>query len=171
MSGILRNLLAFVISFWSYGSRSPNDTLQRRFWITPFDCGLTVLKSDKYLQLAEAAQVDYLLKTGKMRALLGGGVSFVNLAQLIVFSQPIRVFERVRAETLLLYADDKSAYFCHTFSSNGIQAAKVLVKMKLKKGRITVAPTAFFATRFPDVPPEVQNWTRALDPAGSAPPA
>lgn len=170
MSGILRNLLASVIGLWSYGSRSPKDTLQRRFWVTPFDCGVTVLKSDKYLQLAEAAQVDYLLRTGKMRELLERGVSFVNLAQLIVFSRPIRVFARVGTETLLLYADDKSAYFHHTFSSDGIQAAKLVIRMKLKKGRITVAPTAFFATRFAAIPPEVENWARSLNQAGSAPP-
>lgn len=60
MSGLLRNLIAFVIGLFAYGSKAVEDVTGVKFLVTPFDGGVRVgaLKSDKYLQLAETAQVD-----------------------------------------------------------------------------------------------------------------
>jgi len=66
VSGLLRNLIAFVIGLFAYGSKAVEDATEVKFLVTPFDGGVRVLKSDKYLQFAETAQVDYLLKTGKL---------------------------------------------------------------------------------------------------------
>ena len=162
MSGLLRNIIAFFVGLVAYGSKAVEDVTEVKFWVTPFDSGIRVLKSDKYLQFAEAAQVDYLLKTGKFFMILRCGASFVNVAQLVKFTRPISTFGRVRVETQLIYADDKCAYFSHTMHARRGQAAEVLVKMKFKKGRVTVAPFSFLPVSFTAVPAKVQGLKPAL---------
>ena len=76
------------------------------FWVTPLDCGISTLKSDKYLQFAEAAQVDYLAKTRLFHTLLRDGLRFVNASQLVKFSRPVGMFQRVRIETAIVFADN-----------------------------------------------------------------
>jgi hypothetical protein len=58
VSGLLLNLIAFVIGLFAYGSKAVEDVTEVKFLVTRFDGGVRVLKSDKYLQLAETAQVD-----------------------------------------------------------------------------------------------------------------
>ena len=58
MSGLLRNLIPFVMSLFAYGSKAVEDVTEVKFLVMRFDGGVRVLKSDKYLQLAETAQVD-----------------------------------------------------------------------------------------------------------------
>lgn len=162
MSGLLRNTLALIIGLFSYGSRTAEQIARMTLWATPFDSGIKVLKSDKYLQFAETAQVDYLLQVGKFFAVLRAGASFVNVAQLVKFSRPVPVFSRVRVETQLIYADEKCAYFSHAIHARGRQAAEVLVKMKFKKGAITLAPATFLRSSFAEVPAKVRSWESAL---------
>ena len=162
MSGLLRNIIAFFVGLVAFGSKTVEDVTEVKFWVTPFDSGIRVLKSDKYLQFAETAQVDYLLKTGKFFKILHGGASFVNVAQLVKFTKPISIFSRVRVETKLIYADNKCAYFSHAMHAQDFQAAEVLVKMKFKKGGITVAPFSFFPVSFTSVPAKVQVLEPAL---------
>ena len=162
MSGLLRNIIAFLIGLFSYGSEAVEDVTEIKFLVTPFDSGVRVLKSDKYLQFAETAQLDYLLKTGKLLSILQAGVSLVNVAQLVKFARPVSLFSRVRVETQLIYADDKCAYFSHTMHSQSGPAAEVLVKMKFKKGRVTVPPLTFLPIGFAVVPAKVQGLEPAL---------
>ena len=157
MSGLLRNIIAFLIGLAAYGSKAVEDVVELKFWVTPFDSGIRVLKSDKYLQFAETAQIDYLLRAGKFFTILRGGASFVNVAQLVKFTKPVPVFGRVRVETQLIYADDKCAYFSHTMHSRDGPAAEVLIKMKFKKGRTTVAPFSLLPVRFSAIPANVQG--------------
>jgi acyl-CoA thioesterase FadM len=162
MSGLLRNLLAILVGLLGYGSRAATDVTVTNFWVTPFDTGLRVLKSDKYLQFAETAQVDYLLRVGKFFAVLRGGASFVNVAQLVKFARPVAMFSRVRVATLLIHADTKCAYFSHTLHTHSGQAAEVLVKMKFKKGSITIPPSAFLPHSFRAMPEKVSSWESVL---------
>ena len=148
---------------FAHASKSSDEATVARFWITPFDGGLRVLKSDKYLQLAETAQIDYLLKVGKLFSIVRSGTSFVNVAQLVKFSRPVPIFSRVRVETRLIYSDEKCAYFSHALHTAGGKAAQVLVKMKFKKGRMTLAPSTFLAASFAAMPVEVRNWEPALE--------
>ena len=59
MSGLIRNFFTLVAALWRYNTASPQSRTTASFFITPFDTGIATLKSDKYLQLAESAQVDY----------------------------------------------------------------------------------------------------------------
>ena len=163
MSGLLRNIIAFLVGMLAYASKTADEVTVTRFWVTPFDGGLRVLKSDKYLQLAESAQIDYLMQIGMFFPLLRSGTSFVNVAQLVKFTRPVSIFSRVRVETRLIYADEKCAYFSHAMHAGDSKAAEVLVKMKFKKGRLTVAPSTFLSTAFAAMPVEVRNWEPALE--------
>jgi len=162
VSGLLRNIVAFLIGLFAYGSKAVYDVTEIKFLVTPFDTGVRVLKSDKYLQFAETAQVDYLLKTGKLVSILRSGATFVNVAQLVKFIRPVSIFARVRVETELIYTDEKCAYFSHTMHCKSGPAAEVLVKMKFKKGRITVPPLTFLPASFAVVPAKVQGLEPAL---------
>lgn len=162
MSGLIRNLLTLVGAFFR-GSADPASRVIAHFWITPFDAGTQVLKSDKYLQLAEAAQLDYLIRTKLMGTLLRRRLRFVNASQLVKFARPIAMFRCVRVETAIVFADEKCAYFSHTMFVGDQQHAEVLVKMKFKKGSLTVPPGEIIGQRFGAKPAHLDAWDRALD--------
>ena len=162
MSGLLRNFITFILGLSAYGSKAIGEVTKLDFWVTPFDSGIRVLKSDKYFQLAEAAQIDYLIKVGKFFKIIQSGASFVNVAQIVKFAKPVSLFSRIRVETQLIYADEKCAFFAHVMYSRQEKVAEVLVKMKFKTGRITVAPILFLPLSFAEVPEKVLGLESAL---------
>ena len=163
LSGLLRNLLTLLQALFSRAPVDPRSRVDTHFRVTPFDCGIGTLKSDKYLQLAEAAQVDYLVRTGLLRRLLREGVRFVNAAQLVKFSRPVGMFRRVRMETVIVFADDKCVYFSHALFIGAQRHGEVLVKMKFKQGAVTVRPDALIDHAFMAKPACIGTWDQALD--------
>ena len=163
MSGLLRNLLTLLQALLSREVVSAHSKVITRFWVTPLDCGISTLKSDKYLQFAEAAQVDYLVKTRLVRTLLRDGLRFVNASQLVKFSRPVRTFRRVRVETVIVFADNKCVYFSHELFSGDQKHGEVLVKMKFKKGAMTIPPGELIDHAFTAKPPCIHTWDLALE--------
>jgi acyl-CoA thioesterase FadM len=162
MSGLLRNLLALLLALFHRGSTSPQGTTTAWFRVTPFDTGLLTLKSDKYLQLAESAQVDFLVRAGLAGRMRAQRCSFVNAAQMVRFARPVRLFERVRVDTRVVFADGKCAWFSHMFSVGGVHCAEVLVKMKFKNGKITVPPAQVLGAFPAAMPAMLERWEEAL---------
>jgi len=162
MSGLLRNLLTLLRALVAPGAVEPGARVTAWFRVTPLDAGVHVLKSDRYLQFAEAAQLDYLVRTKLMGTLLRRRLSFVNASQLVKFSRPIAMFKRVRVETAIIYADDKCAWFSHAMFIGAEQHAEVLVKMKFKRGSLTVRPGELIPQDFAAKPPQLEAWDRAL---------
>lgn len=162
MSGIIRNLFTLVLALFTRSQASAGSIVSCRFLVTPFDCGTSVLKSDKVLQLAEAAQLDYFVKTRLAATLLHRGIRVVNLSQFVRFLGPIGVFDRVRVDTSVIHADAKCIHFSHSIFGHGEKRAEVLVKMKLKRGRVTVPPSEVFD----DWPcarlAQIEAWDEAL---------
>ena len=163
MSGLLRNLLTILCALLARKGGDARTRVACHFWATPLDCGTRVLKSDKYLQLAEAAQLDFLITTRLIGPLLRGSIAFVNASQLVRFKRPITMFSRVRVDTEILYADDKCAYFSHAFVVAGQPHAEVLVKMKFKKGPVTVRPADAVGTCLGTKPAHLQAWDQTLE--------
>ena len=167
MSGILRNLLTIISALFRYGSAATDARLASHFLISPLDTGIATLKSDKYFQLAEAAQLDFLIRAGLMASMLRNGYAFVNASQLVQFMKPVRLFSRVRIETEIIFADDKCAYFSHVFFVRQARHGEVLVKMKFKKGAITVAPQQLLGAcegaYGRGKPTHLQRWDDALE--------
>jgi acyl-CoA thioesterase FadM len=162
LAGFIRNFLTVLRALFSYASAAPLSRIASHFWVTPFDTGLSKLKSDKYFQLVEAAQFDYIVRTGLIGTTLKRNVHFVNLAQMVKFSRPISVFSRVTMQSQVLYADDKQVYFSHTLFAHGQQCAEVLVKMKFKHGAVTVNPQTLLGPVAMAKPPALQLWDDAL---------
>ncbi len=162
MSGLLRNIIVFLFGVIAYGSKKIENVTELNFRVTPFDAGFRILKSDKYLQFAETAQLDYLIKVGKIFTIIHAGTSFVNVAQMVKFFRPVSIFSRIRVETQFIYADEKCGYFSHIMYTHDGLAAEVLVKMKFKKGRLTVAPNLFLPLSFAAVPASVISLESAL---------
>ncbi len=140
MSGLIRNLITLIYALLSNCRLDVQSKVTCHFRITPFDCGVFVLKSDKYFQLAESAQLDFLIKTKLFSKLRAEGLSFVNASQLAKFIKPIGIFKRVRVETRIIFTDEKCAYFSHSMFLGNHQYSEVLVKMKFKMGLLTVGP-------------------------------
>lgn len=162
MSGLLRNFLTFLMALLAPRADSPLSTTVSHFRVMPWDVGLRVLKSDRYLLLAEAAQVDYLVKSGLWRQ-MREGLSFVNAAQMVRFSRPIRLFQRVRVETNIVFADQRFAYFSHALLVGEVRHGEVLVKMKFKRGAITVPLENLVEHAFGEKPVHLALWDQALD--------
>jgi acyl-CoA thioesterase FadM len=163
VSGFARNLLALLKALIASGSYNPWTLVTSHFWVTPLDCGTRILKSDKYLQLAEAAQLDYLVKTGLLGKLLRRGLRFVNASQLIKFTRPIAMFARVRVQTQVVFADEKCTYFSHCLFVGARQHGEVLVKVKFKSGSITVRPSELIGQGTSPKPPRIQAWDQTLE--------
>ncbi|MES2041519.1 MAG: thioesterase family protein [Pseudomonadota bacterium] len=126
------------------------------------------MKSDKYFQLAESAQLDFVIKTGMLRPLLGSGIAFVNVSQLVSFMKPVHMIQRLRVETRIQYADDKCAYFSHGIYAHDALHAEVLVKMKFKRGRLTVNPCELLKLRFEEQASHLRAWDESLQAMASA---
>lgn len=163
MSGLVRNLLTFLLALLAPRADSPLSITVSRFRVMPWDVGVRILKSDRYLLLAEAAQVDFMVKTGLWRRQLREGLSFVNAAQMVRFLRPIGLFQRVRVETTILFANQRFAYFSHKFFVGEVQHGEVLVKMKFKKGAITVPLANLVEHAFVKKPVPLDHWDQALD--------
>ena len=162
MSGLLRNLLTVIGALRHWRSMPVQSHTSAWFLVTPLDTGFSRLKSDKYLQLAEAAQVDYVIKTGLLATIRQRGCAFVNLSQLVRFARPVHLFSRVRVDTYIVYADARHAWFCHCYYVGPVQCAEVLVKMKFKRGTLTVAPSEFIGPFTGPQPAFVKAWDDAL---------
>jgi acyl-CoA thioesterase FadM len=162
MSGLLRNLLTVIVALWSKGSVDPQLRTLVHFRVTPFDTGIATLKSDRYLQMAESAQLDYVIRTGLLRVMLRQRYSFVNASQLVRFARPVRLFDRVAVTSEVVYADARCAYFHHVFSVGTVLHAEVFVKMKFKKGRLTIAPAELLGDLSDSKPALLQHWDDAL---------
>ncbi|WP_041675530.1 hypothetical protein [Ramlibacter tataouinensis] len=72
------------------------------------------------------------------------------------------MFKRVRVETVLAYADDKCAYFCHSFFLGEQRHAEVWVKMKFKKASLTVRPADVIGPLAWTKPPHIDAWEHAI---------
>lgn len=162
MIGLARNLGTLVRAALTRGDDTPQSRLSCRFRVTPFDVGLRVLKSDRYLQFAEAAQLDFMVRTRRAVPLVRAGIGFVNASQMIRFARPIGLFQRVDVQTAIVFADEKCAYFSHTLLVRGTPHAEVLVKMKFKQGRLTVPPREVFGDCPVDKPRHLEAWDQAL---------
>jgi acyl-CoA thioesterase FadM len=166
MAGLIRNLLTLIRAWLSAAVPDATSRVSCHFFVTPFDCGTTVLKSDRYLQLAEAAQLDFVLRTRLMGKLLRSRTAFVNASQLVKFIKPIGVFTRVRVETSIVYADSKCAYFSHSLFVRDRQHAEVLVKMKFKRAAVTVPPADVIAGLPSTKHESLIAWDRSLEAIG-----
>ncbi len=163
MSGLIRNLFTLIWALFARGRFDAQSRVSCYFLVTPFDCGASVLKSDKYLQLVESAQVDFLIKTKLIGKLMRSSIHFVNASQLVKFMRPIRMFRRVRVETSIIYADEKCAYFSHALFLQNQQHGEVLVKMKFKRGSVTISPIEI-AGNLPSVKHEhLRAWDQTLE--------
>jgi len=167
MSGLLRNLLTLIGALRHHRSADPQSRTVTRFLATPFDTGIATLRSDRYLQMAESAQLDYGIKTGLLRLMLRQRYSFVNASQLVRFARPVRLFDRVAVTSQVIHADAKCAYFQHVFTVGCLVHADVAVKMKFKKGRLTVNPGELLGDFTGPKPAWLQHWDDALAAAAT----
>ncbi|MFZ6656913.1 thioesterase family protein [Undibacterium sp. TJN19] len=169
MSGLFRNIFTLIIALLSRRETDIRKGIVSHYWITPFDTGIRSLKSDQYFQLAEAAQLDFLVKTSLLARLLREGTGFVNVSQLAKFMKPVGMFQRVRVGTRIIYANEKCAYFAHAVFVHSTPCAEILVKMKFKRGAVTVTPGDLIKTSFSDKPAQILAWEQALEMMSVAP--
>ena len=141
---------------------APGESLACRVRVMPWDVGISILKSDRYFAIAEAAQGDYLARTRLFVPMARAGVRWVNLAQACRFQAPLRLFDRFEVHTRVACMDDKHAYVAHDFRGAAGAHARVLVKVKFKQGRLTVPPARWLGEQPRERTPEIE----ALDALG-----
>lgn len=165
MSGLLRNLLTALVALLALArgrQHEPTRELRTRFLVTPLDTGIGTLKSDRYALLAEAAQVDFVIRCGLLLTLRRTHCRFVNASQLVQFIRPVHLFDRIEVRTRILFADDRWVYFSHAFHVRGELRGTVLVKMKFKRDRLTIAPLELFGVLPDERPDVIDHWNAAL---------
>jgi acyl-CoA thioesterase FadM len=137
VAGFWRNLLTFLIALFKRNPKILQTGCDCTFWVTPFDVGVRTLKSDRYLQIAEAAQIDFGVRSGLLKRMRRARCSMVNVEQQIHFMNAIKLFSRVRVHTSIVSVDAKFVHFLHAYSVKDHHCANVMVKAKFKSGRIT----------------------------------
>lgn len=163
MGGLLRNALTLLLALLSPERSRPDETVCTRFLVTPLDVGITKLKSDRYLRITEAAQIDFLARTSLFGVLLRRRYGFVNASVLIRFAAPIKLFSWLTVESRVIYHDARFTYLEHVFLHDGTRCACVLVKMKFKYGRQTINPDALLGSAGCAAKPDyLQSWDDTL---------
>lgn len=163
MGGLLRNLLTLLLALLNRERNSPGQMLSTSFLVTPLDVGIAKLKSDRYLRLTEAAQIDFLARTGLFGTLLRRRYAFVNVSVLIRFAAPIKLFSWLTIESRVIYHDASVTYLEHIFLNGSARCACVLVKMKFKHGRRTIDPAELFGSAGDTSKPDyLQAWDDTL---------
>ena len=137
MSGFWRNLITVLLAMFRRDTEILKSGCKCAFLIGPLDVGVFTLKSDKYLQLAESAQLDFAVRSGLMQRMLRSGCSMVNVSQHIQFDAPLKLFQKASVQTSIVFADTKFVYFQHEYTVKGYLCATAVVKAKFKVGRIT----------------------------------
>lgn len=145
MSGFWRNLLTLLAALFKRNPAILQTGCDCTFWVTPFDVGIRTLKSDKYLQLAEAAQIDFGVRSGLLQRMRAARCAMVNVEQQVQFMKPIALFSRVKIRTSIDSADAKFVNFLHLYSVKGHHCATVTVKAKFKSGRMTQSASDLLA--------------------------
>lgn len=149
MSGFWRNLFAVFGALFHRDDAIMQTGCSCSFWVTPFDVGVQTLKSDKYLQLAESAQLDFGVRSGLLKRMRHARCAMVNVEQQIQFGQPIKLFDRVGVKTSIVFADAKFVQFQHLYFVRDQQCACVTVKAKFKAGHITQSALELTGLNFP----------------------
>lgn len=162
MAGLLRNLITLLLALPGYGRQSIRAGFDCHFRVTPLDIGSHRLKSDRYLQLAECAQLDLIIRSGLLGVMLKNRYSFVNAAQLIRFHKPVALFSRLRVRSQVLWFDRSWVYFQHEFQVGSELSARVLVKMKFKQGRKTIDPSVLLGQAPLQRSAAVDSWNASL---------
>lgn len=155
MSGFWRNLLTMLMALFKRDPAVLQAGCSCTFWVTPFDVGIHTLKSDKYLQLAESAQLDFGVRSGLLGRMRQARCAMVNVEQHVQFTTPIKLFDEVCVKTTIVFTDAKFVHFQHLFNVKGQQCASVQVKAKFKAGRITQSAANLTGLNFLDKPPDV----------------
>ena len=151
MSGFLRNFLTSWMAWFKRDSAILQAGCSCTFWVTPFNVGIRTLKSYKYLQLAESAQLDFGVRCGLLARMRRVGCAMVNVEQQIQFAQPIKLFDKVSVQTSIVFADAKFVHFQHLYTVRDQACATVMVKAKFKAGRMTLSASELTGLSFPAV--------------------
>ena len=138
MSGFWRNLLTVFFAIFKKDALILSAGCTCQFLVTPFDVGLKTLKSDKYFQLAESAQIDFGIRSGFLKRMRHAKCAMVNVSQEIQFSKPIKLFDMVQVRTHIVATDQQFIHFEHTYWVREQLCSTVKIKAKLKAGRMTV---------------------------------
>lgn len=148
----MRNLV--VACNAAFRSRvTASDAVECPFRVMPWDVGIRILKSDRYFAVAEAAQVDLVIRAGLLRRMLREGVHWANIAQSARFRIPLRLMQRYTVVTRIEAADTRHVYLSHRFVSSHGEHAEVHVKAKFKRGALTVPPQELFGNLPETKPP------------------
>ena len=136
---MLRNAITACQAFLQ--PRVPaNGDFVCRFRVLPWDVGISTFKTDRYLAVVEAAQLDFVIRAGLLRRFLKDKLGWVNVTQAASFERPLKLFQAYTVTTRIECIDDKHAYASFRFATPAGTHALVLLKTKFKQGRRTVPP-------------------------------
>ena len=119
MSGFWRNILTLLAAVFKRDPAILQTGCTCTFFVTPLDVGIRTLKSDKYLQFAESAQLDFGVRSGLLGRMRQARCAMVNVEQRIRFEQPVKLFDKVCINTTIVFADARFVHFQHLFSVRG----------------------------------------------------
>lgn len=118
----LRLLLLIISTFW----RKPSKTLvesELSLRVLPNDVDIKKITNDRYFALMDLGRLDIAFRMGLLKKMVSK--NWVPLATFftIRFRHPLKVFQKYRLRTRMIYWDDRTFYFRQDFERKGRVAA------------------------------------------------
>lgn len=114
----LRLLLLIISTLW----RKPSKTLvesELSLRVLPNDVDIKKITNDRYLALMDLGRLDIAFRMGLLKKMISK--NWVPLATFftIRFRHPLKIFQKYRLQTRIIYWDDQTLYFQQDFQRKG----------------------------------------------------
>ncbi len=118
-----------------------NETATLKFYVWLTDIDVSMMNHAAILTVMEAGRIDFMVRTNFLRMAIKKKWTFPAQALSVQFYKPLKLFQKCELQTKIYGVDEKWIYLIQRIVRTGEVLSACLVKVKIKKGRITV-PTS-----------------------------
>lgn len=140
----LRLLWVLLRSLWCARLRVLDESVVP-FTVLPNDVDVSKLTDDRYVAIADLGRMDLALRNGFGPILLRHRLAPMATVVAIRFRHPLRLFQRYRLRTKVLWWDDKTFYIRQVFERAGRTQATAYVCATFLGQHGPVAPATLLA--------------------------
>ena len=114
----LRILLLLISSFWKKPVKFLDESVLN-LRVLPNDVDVKKISSDRYLALMDLGRIDLVFRSGLFKKMLIN--KWVPLAtfETIRFRYPLKLFQKYKLKTKVIWWDDNTGYFKQIFERKG----------------------------------------------------
>ncbi|MBO9717358.1 MAG: thioesterase family protein [Pseudoxanthomonas sp.] len=140
------------------------------FTVLPNDVDISRLTDDRYLAIADLGRIDLALRVGLRTTLVRQRWTPIATLAAVRYRHPLRLFQRYRLRTQVLWWDESAFYLRQVFERGGRVQATAYLRATFLGAHETVDPATVLAhvrepvdrPRMPEVIPQLQSLAEAI---------